>query len=110
MICLQLKSLLADRGALELDPEELFSELPAGEERALVASILTDLSADDDPEASGSSDQLDEVLKWLDRQRLKRRSEELMHKIREAESLKDASLLNALLLEKMRVDGDLKNS
>lgn len=110
MICLQLKSLLADRGALELDPEELFSELPAGEERALVASILTDLSADDDPQASGSSDQLDEVLKWLDRQRLKRRSEELMHQIREAESLKDANLLNALLLEKMRVDGDLKNS
>jgi DNA primase len=110
MICLQLKSLLADRGALELDPEELFSELPAGEERALVASILTDLSADDDPQASGSSDQLDEVLKWLDRQRLKRRSEELMHQIREAESLKDANLLNALLLEKMKVDGDLKNS
>ena len=82
----------------------------AGEERALVASILTDLSADDDPQASGSSDQLDEVLKWLDRQRLKRRSEELMHQIREAESLKNANLLNALLLEKMRVDGDLKNS
>ncbi len=110
MICLQLKSMLADRGALELDPEELFSELPAGEERALVASILTDVSVDDDPEASASSDLLEDVLKWLDRQRLKRRSEELMHEIREAESLKDGNLLNALLLEKMRVDGDLKNS
>lgn len=33
-----------------------------------------------------------------------------MHQIREAESLKDANLLNALLLEKMKVDGDLKNS
>ena len=110
MICLQLKSRLTDRGTIELDPEELFSELPPGEERALVASILTDVSVDADPEGSVSPDMLDEVLKWLDRQRLKRRSEELMQKIREAENMKNSNLVNELLLEKMRVDGDLKNS
>lgn len=110
MICLQLKSQLTDRGSIELDPEELFSELPPGEERALVASILTDVAVDDDSEGSGSSEMLDEVLKWLDRQRLRRRSQELMQKIREAENMKDSNLVNELLLEKMRVDGDLKNS
>ena len=108
-ICLQLKSLLRDRGSGELDPEELFSELPPGEERALVASILTDVSEDDLSDDTASPDLLEEVVKWLNRERLMRRSEELMRNIREAEHTKDATLLKELLLEKMKVDGDLKS-
>lgn len=110
MICLQLKALLAERGTIELDPEELFSELPAGEERTLVAAILSEVDEEEDTEERATSELLEEVLKWLDRQRLKRRSEKLMQKIREAEKVKDAHLVNELLLEKMKVDGVLKNS
>lgn len=109
MICLQLKSLLADGDTATIDPEELFSELPAGEERALVATILTEVEAEDDSAPSSPDTMLAEVVQWLDRQRLKRRSEELMLKIREAEKRQDGQLLKALLEEKMKVDGDLKS-
>ena len=109
MICLQLKALLRDKEASTLDPEELFSELPPGEERALVASILTEVSPDDDPDNNPDT-MLDEVLQWLNRQRLKQRSDELMQRIREAEKVQNGNLLKELLQEKMKVDGDLKNS
>lgn len=108
MICLQLKA-LSERGSIDLDPEELFSELPPGEERTIVASILTEMVDQDEAGADDSSSMLDEVLNWLDRQRLKRRSEELMKKISEAEKIQDAEGVKVLLLEKMKVDMDLKN-
>ena len=107
-ICLQLKA-LSERGGIDLDPEELFSELPPGEERTIVASILTEMVDQDEAGADDSSSMLDEVLKWLDRQRLKRRSEELMKKITEAEKIQNIEGVKALLLEKMKVDMDLKN-
>ena len=109
MICLQLKSLLQDREAASVDPEELFSELPSGEERTLVASILTEVSPDEDADDNNGATMLEEVLQWLERQHLKHRSEELMQRIREAEKVQDGSLLKELLQEKMKVDGDLKN-
>ncbi len=110
MICLQLKSLLRDREATTLDPEELFSELPPGEERALVASILTEVSPADEVDDNNPDTLLDEVLQWLNRQRLKQRSDQLMQRIMEAERVQNGNLLNELLQEKMQVDGDLKNS
>jgi hypothetical protein len=110
MICLQLKSLIRDKEATTLDPEELFSELPRGEERALVASILTEVSPDDEVDDNNSDTMLDDVLQWLNRQRLKQRSDELMQRIREAEKVQDGDLLKELLQEKMHVDSDLKNS
>ena len=110
MICLQLKSLVRDKEGTALDPEELFSELPPGEERTLVASILTEASLDDDADDNNPDTMLDEVLQWLNRQRLKQRSDELMQRIREAEKMQNGDLLKELLQEKMQVDGDLKNS
>jgi DNA primase len=110
MICLQLKTLLRDREAATLDPEELFSELPPGEERALVASILSEVSPDEDSDDKNGDTLLKEVLHWLNRQHLKHRSEELMQKIRKAERMQNGGLLKELLQEKMIVDGDLKNS
>ncbi|MBT8345299.1 MAG: DNA primase [Desulfofustis sp.] len=109
MICLQLKSLVREKKATTLDPEELFSELPPGEERALVASILTEVSLDDDAQDNGPDTMLEDVLQWLNRQNLKLRSEELMRRIREAEEEQNGTLLKELLQEKMKVDGDLKN-
>ena len=109
MICLQLKSLLRDSDTATIDPEELFSELPAGEERTLVASILTEVTVDDDSDTASSDTMFEEVAQWLERQRLKRRSEALMQRIREAEKRQDGQLLKELLEEKMKVDRDLKN-
>ena len=74
-----------------------------------MASILTEMVDQDEAGADDSSSMLDEVLKWLDRQRLKRRSEELMKKITEAEKIQNIEGVKALLLEKMKVDMDLKN-
>jgi DNA primase len=109
-ICLQLKSLLSDREGTTLDPEELFSELPPGEERALVASMLAEVPPDDVSDDNNGNTLLEDVLHWLNRQHLKRRSEALMQRIREAEQAQNGSLLQELLQEKMKVDGDLKNS
>lgn len=109
MICLQLKSLIR-RGPINLAPEDLFSELPPGEERTIVASILTDLPDREDSADSERPDLLDEVLGWLDRQRLRRRSNDLMQKIREAEKAQDSEMVKELLRQKMKVDGDLKNN
>ncbi len=106
-ICLQLQSMMS-RGLAQLEPEELFSELPPGEERSIVASILTDVSDSAEADGPEPSEMLKEVLNWLERQRLKRRSEKLMQKIREAEKRGDSQAMSGLLLEKMKVDGDLK--
>ncbi len=106
-ICLQL-SALKDQGLEHLAPEELFSELPPGEERSIVASILTEVEQTPGAESEDADNLLGEVLSWLDRQRLKRCSEKLMLQIREAERLGEAETVSALLLEKMQVDRDLK--
>lgn len=83
---------------------------PPGEERALVASILTEVSPEDDVEDNNPDTMLDEVLQWLNHQRLTQRSNELMQRIMEAEKVQNGNLLKELLQEKMQVDGDLKNS
>lgn len=106
-ICLQLKA-MKDHELEGLEPEDLFSELPPGEERTIVASILTEAAETADADPDDADDLLGEVLGWLDRQRLRRRSEELMLQIKEAERLGEAQIIGELLLEKMRVDRDLK--
>ncbi len=108
-ICLQLKA-LKDHELKQLEPEELFSELPPGEERTVVAAILTEGPETADPDPEGADYLLGEVLGWLDRQRLKRRSEELMQQIKDAERQGQVQAIAALLLEKMQVDRELKQS
>ncbi len=109
MICIQLKALL-DQGTVQLEPEELFSELPPGEERTIVASILVEVAESDEGGGDDSPGMLAEVLGWLDRQRLKRRSEELMREIKRAEANGESGIIPGLLVEKMQVDRDLKKS
>jgi len=108
-ICLQL-SALREQGLDQLEPEELFSELPPGEERTIVASILTEVTQPSDTETAEAENQLDEVLSWLDRRRRQRRSEALMLQIREAERRGEAEAITELLLEKMQIDRDLKQN
>jgi len=104
-ICLQLK-VLHDQGAGVPTPEDLFSELPQGEERGLVASMLTDRS---ETAVQKDTDQMmEEIALWLDREQMKRRSESLMGKIKEAEKTGDFGVLNELMQEKMLVDRSLK--
>ncbi len=106
-ICIQLKA-MHDQGRTEVEPEELFSELPPGEERSIVAAILTEVAEHGNTEAEESSAMLNQVLIWLQRQRLKRDSETLMQQIKEAEKNNDFTRVSELIQEKMRVDADLK--
>ena len=98
-----------DQGTVQLEPEELFSELPPGEERTIVASILVEV-AESDEGGDDASGMLAEVLSWLDRQRLKRRSEDLMREIKRAEAHGESEIIPGLLVEKMEVDRDLKKN
>lgn len=106
-ICLQLK-VLSEQGGSDLNPEDLFSELPRGEERTLVASMLTEhaeSAVQEDP-----VQQLEDIVLWLDKERLKKRSEMLMRQIKEAETSGDFSRLSELMQEKMQVDKNLKQA
>jgi len=105
VVYLQLK-VLHEQGTGAIAPEDLFSELPQGEERTLVAAMLTDQSGDGIGEEAGGL--LEEIVAWLERERLKKRSEDLMKLIKEAEMSGDFSKLNELMLEKTAVDRDLK--
>lgn len=110
-ICLQLR-MLCDQGRTDLQPEELLSELPAGEERSLVAAIMAAPAFPDrDPgDPDGPTDTLSEILTWLKRERVKKRSEQLMRDIKDAEKINDFETINALIREKMRIDNELKMS
>jgi DNA primase len=106
-ICIQLKA-LHEQGRDSIEPEELFSELPRGEERALVASLLTEASDSSPMLRDDPVQQLEDILNWLDRERMKKRSEILMRGIKAAEMSGDFAKLNELMQEKMEVDKDLK--
>lgn len=105
-ICLQLK-VLHEQGQ-DLAPEDLFSELPQGEERTLVASMLTEQS--DSGVHEDGEQILEDIIIWLDRERMKKHSETLMKEIREAETSGDFGRLNELMQEKMLVDKDLTHA
>jgi DNA primase len=109
IIVLQLKRMVDERGST-LQPEELLSTMPEGEERSLVASLLLDpvlpgrFLHDPDQE----DDAMQDIVIWLRRLVLKRRSDELMNDIGEAQKNNDFSSINSLMRQKMIVDAELK--
>ncbi len=107
MICLQLK-VMHEQGRIQLEPEELFNELPQGEERTLVASLLTEPTLSESGDPDDNEEMLTEILSWLKRERSKKRSEQLMREIKDAEKAQNFEAINSLILEKMRVDSELK--
>lgn len=109
IIVLQLKRLVDERG-FALQPEELLSSLPEGEERSLVASVLLDptlsgrLSADPDQE----EDTVQDIITWVRRIVLQKRSDALMNVLGEAQKNNDYEQINSLMRQKMEIDTELK--
>ncbi len=110
-ICLQLQ-MFCDQGRADLQPEDLLNELPPGEERSLVASILAQpLFPPREPDdLDGPVEGLDDIVAWLRQAIRKKRSEALMIEIRNAEKNNDFDSVNALIQEKMKIDSQLKMS
>jgi len=110
IIYLQLK-ILYDQQQNLLQPEELLTVLPEGEERALVAALL--LEATEYEQRSNADDdeisELTEICEWLKKTGLKRLSDKLFTDISEAQKNNDFSKIAELLQRKMNVDAELKN-
>ncbi len=93
-----------------MQPEELLSSLPEGEERSLVASVLLDptlsgrLSADPDQE----EDSVQDIITWVRRIVLQKRSDALMNDLGEAQKNNDYEQINSLMRQKMVIDAELK--
>jgi DNA primase len=110
-ICLQLQ-MFCDTGRGDLQPEDLLNELPPGEERSLVASIMSQplFPSREPDDQDGPVEGLDEIVAWLRQAVKKKRSEALMMEIRNAEKNNDFESVNALIQEKMKIDSQLKMS
>ena len=106
-ICIQLK-VLSEQGQDKLEPDDLFSELPRGEERTLVASMLTGRLGSESMMHDNPEQQLEDIVNWLDRERMKKRSEALRLEIKEAETSSDFGRLDELMLKLTQVEKNLK--
>lgn len=104
IIYLQIKSMLtADTDA---QPEEILQVLPEGPERKIVAEIL--INAAKSVESDQLKEQLNEVLEWLDIQRLRRRSQEISGEIARAQQTDDFTTLALLLEEKQKIETEMR--
>jgi len=109
VIFLQLKILFEQKQGT-LQPEDLLSVLPEGEERTTVASLLIRAtSADDYTTGDSSKKELEEIVLWLHQAILKRKSDTLMKTITEAQKNSDFDLISELMQQKMKVDSELKS-
>ncbi len=107
VLLLQLLVLLKQPGGVE--PEELLGKLPKGGERVLVSDILLKSSpGDSDLGYQGTDKELQELLTWLERERLLRESKELLDKIRKCASQNNQEELEQLVLTKVGVDNRLQ--
>ena len=109
VIFLQL-GILRDQQRNELYPEDLLTVLPEGEERSLVASLLLQAPEYDKSGQVEENDmsELEEIREWLKLFGLRRRSDQLMADINEAQKYNDFKTISELMQEKMKVDSELK--
>ncbi len=109
VLFLQIKSLLADR--LEVQPEELLAALPDGPEHDFVTEILLQASSffPQNLNEAEPDEEIAEVLDWLNRETLKRQSEELIKKIADIQGSYDQEQLDLLLQRKRKVDRELRS-
>ncbi len=108
VILLQIRVLHEQQS--EVHPEDLLTALPEGEERSLVASLLLQAPEYDQPERLDEHDraELDEIREWLKLSTLKRRSDQLIAEINEAQKQNDFNLIAELMQQKMSIDSELK--
>lgn len=112
VLFLQMRKMLAD-GAM-LHPEELLTVLPEGTERLFVAELLGNVAARENliDRVGVSDDRGDEVidlLDWIKRDSLKRRSMRLNQEIQEAQTGGDFDRLQRLLTEKVEIENTLQS-
>ena len=110
VIFLQLR-LLQDQKQGPIHPEDLLTGLPEGEERSLVASVLTNAPQHEQTgeEQGRPEEELEEILQWLERARLKKESDSLITEINKAQKNSDIVKISELLQQKMNIDARLKN-
>lgn len=100
ILFLELGRLL--RSCSSAEPEELLTLLPDGQERTFVANLLVDSSRRITVEEDeGQVGELDELLIYLKQHHLKKSSDTLMAKIKEAQLEGDQELLLQLLSEQV---------
>jgi len=109
VIYLQLK-ILTEQRSTELYPEDLLTVLPAGEERSLLASLLLEAPKYERSKEieTADMDELEEIREWLKRSRLRRRSDQLIAAINEAQKINDFDRISELMQQKMVIDSELK--
>ena len=107
VILLQLKALLEQSGMVA--PEDLLAKLPQGAERVFVSDILLGSSQNDvGLSCQGTEEEVEELLAWLKRDTLIRRSQTLMEQIA-AVAENDSEQMGGFLLEKMKIDQELQD-
>ncbi|MBW2658677.1 MAG: DNA primase [Deltaproteobacteria bacterium] len=100
VLYLQLKSMLENNP--DFEPEELLTVLPEGVERKLVAELLTRASLRDSAEEE-EEEGLGDMLAYLKRVGLQQDCDEMMDRIRLAESEGDLEKLQQLIAEKVEI-------
>jgi DNA primase len=83
-----------------LTPENIFSALPEGAERRYVARLFMEAARTPPEEEGGPETMCEELVRWLDEEKLQSREAKLLERIREAQAKGDSELLMALLREK----------
>ncbi len=108
VLLLQLGALLQKSDFVS--PEDLLDQLPQGGERLFVSDILLSSSADNSGlSCQGTRGEIIELLSWLERDNLLRKSKTLMEKILTSIDENDSDKQDAYLLEKMKVDQQLQD-
>jgi len=102
ILCQSLETLLRDRP--EASGEDLLAVLPVGAERAMAVEILAQGGGRflGDPQG-----ELDDILLWLRRHRLRETSRRLLGEIKKAREDKNQPLIRELLQQKQDVDREL---
>lgn len=108
ILFLQMKMLLTQDK--EVQPEEVLSALPEGQERSFVAEILLKAPELDTAEKGEQhdNDELADLLEWLETQKLRLMSAKLSKEIEEAQQQNDFSTLSKMLLEKQNIELQLR--
>lgn len=106
----QLREMLARQETVE--PEDLLGSLPEGEEKELVMQVLLDApdmeQSGEEAEESGDSEAF-ELLSWMKRTALQKAAERILQQISEAERSGDYAKLTELIMEKVRVEQELRS-
>ncbi|MBM9605067.1 DNA primase [Desulfopila inferna] len=108
ILFLQIKMMTAANS--EVQPEEIFSALPEGPERNIVADMLFNASRSDfiGSAADQAEEELQELLEWLDGQNQRNLSRSLTLQIEQAQKENDFVALEKLLLQKQTIEREMR--